>query len=394
MATFNPQTAVLISADSHLNEPDNLWADRLPSKLRDRAPRKVVKQDGYKRLVIEGIRLDWSKSLEASAEEIQRMKDEARRKGDKAALRHAYNVESRTAQSYAADPERRGRDLDLDGITAEIIYPGTGLFLWAIPDPELEAACCRVYNDWVVETLSRSQRFLCPAMIPMRDLKNSLSELEYARKKGLRAAMLPMAGTPSYNHPEYEPLWAACAALNMPIAMHQGTGHDMIHYRGPNSGAVNYATTQTFAARTLGLLAMSGVMERYPGLHFVAVECGAGWMAWLMHSLDEAHEDLKYPNVPLKERPSAYLRRNAHATFQDDPVALHNIKFTGSDCLLWGSDYPHDEGTFPESRQYVSRLFADVQAKDAVKIVGATAARIFGLEEVAKKGLKASVPAA
>src|SRR5262249_47627816 len=161
-----------------------------------------------------------------------------------------------------------------------------------------------------------------------------------------------MVAEPHYNSPVYDPLWSVAVDLGLPITMHQGTGHDMIHYTGAGAAAVNYSTTQSFAARTLGLLVMSGVLERFPTLHFVLVECGGGWLAWLMQSLDETYQDhASWISPKLGEAPSAYIRRHAHLTFQDDPVAVHNRRFTGIAPLLWGSDYPHPEGTFPRSRE-------------------------------------------
>ncbi len=129
-------------------------------------------------------------------------------------------------------------------------------------------------------------------------------------------------------------------------------------------------------------------MERYPDMHFVGVECEGGWFAWLMQVLDEAYEDLfRYPR--LAEPPTFYLRRQAHVTFQDDPVAIHNVPLTGPDVLLWGSDYPHMEGTFPESRAYIQKLFANTPIDVTRKVVGETAARIFGLEHVLPGGAAA-----
>ena len=390
MKSFDPRTAVLVSADSHLTEPHDLWTKRLPAHLRGRAPR-VVQEDGYRSLVVEGIKLNWSKTKVVASGELEVLKAKAQEADDDREFRRITNLEHQMGHGGEGyDTQKRSRDADLDGITAEAIYPATGLYLWAIPDAQLEAACCRVYNDWIIEVFGPHERFVTPAAIPLRSMQNTLDELDYVSGNGIRAAMVPMAAMPSYNYPDWEPLWERCAALGMVICAHQGTGHDMIHYRGPNSGIVNYATTQSFAARACGLLTMAGVFDRHPDLHFIAVECGGGWMAWLMQSLDEGLEDLKYPNVPLKERPSFYLAHNVHATFQDDPVALHNIKFTGPDCLLWGNDYPHNEGTFPESRRYVAALFKDVDPEDAAKVCGMTAARVFGVEGLAARAQSAA----
>jgi predicted TIM-barrel fold metal-dependent hydrolase len=206
--------------------------------------------------------------------------------------------------------------------------------------------------------------------------------LHYGVGRGVRVANIPVvpAGKP-YNSASYEPLWSAASAEGVNIVMHQGTGHDMVRYRGKGSGPVNLSRTNTIVARTLGLLACSGVMERHPDVHFVGVECEGGWMAWLMQILDAGYTKLfQYPR--LVEKPSAYLRRQAHVTFQDDPVAIHNVALTGPEVLLWGNDYPHMEGTFPESREAIRRLFADTPIDWTRKILGATAAKVFHVEDV------------
>ena len=149
--------------------------------------------------------------------------------------------------------------------------------------------------------------------------------------------------------------------------MHQGTGHDMIFYRGWGSATANLLTTQSMAARATALLSCGGVLERYPALHVVLVEVNAGWMAWTMSTLDEyyqAHEHWSKPK--LAELPSHYIRRQIHATFQQDAVAIHNIPLTGADCLLWGNDYPHPESTYPNSNKVLDDVLAGVPDELAI----------------------------
>jgi predicted TIM-barrel fold metal-dependent hydrolase len=112
------------------------------------------------------------------------------------------------------------------------------------------------------------------------------------------------------------------------------------------------------------------------------VEVNAGWMSWVMSTLDEyfvAHgAGLRKPHLP--EMPSHYLRRQVHATFQSDPVAVMMRSFTGTDCLLWGNDFPHGEGTYPHSNKVLDELLHDVSYEDARKIVGGNALRLFGFD--------------
>src|SRR5262249_49472058 len=149
--------------------------------------------------------------------------------------------------------------------------------------------------------------------------------------------MLPLVAEPSWNLPHWERLWSALEETGLPVVMHQGTGHDMLFYRGWGSATANLLSTQSMAPRTAALLACGGVLERYPRLHAVLVEVNAGWMAWAMSTLDEYyHAHAHWSKPKLAELPSAYLRRQVHATFQADLVALHNVALTGAECLLWG----------------------------------------------------------
>jgi predicted TIM-barrel fold metal-dependent hydrolase len=194
----------------------------------------------------------------------------------------------------------------------------------------------------------------------------------------------------------------------LPVVMHQGTGHDMIWYRGPGASVANLLATQSMGPRAAALLATSGVLERHPGLHVVFVEFNVGWLAWTMQTIDfytesfdrygttdrmgsgrhRRHDGDGPPRPPkrvidpkLPEPPSFYLRRQVHATFQDDPVGIHNLALTGPDCLLWGSDYPHEEGTYPHSRETVDRLSAGLDEATTAKVFRDTAARLFDFDD-------------
>ena len=342
----------LVSADSHVEEPEDLWLTKLPKHLRDRAPRYETGEDGMRRLVIEGHRLGWSKR----------------------------SPEDQERRAAAVDPGERLNNMDIDSIYGEIMYPTIGLHIWKIEDAELGTACMRVYNDYVAGTYGSEPRFRAPAMIPIYTIDVAVAEIRRVAKLGARALIMPLkAENRPYTYPAWDKVWATAVELGMPISFHNGTGYDMIFYNGPGSGVANYATSCSQALQTHALLVMCGAMERFPDLHWTAVECGGGWMAWLMNILDEGYTDLpQMASVKLKEMPSFYLKRQAHATFQDDPVAVAARGFTGNFPLLWGNDYPHDEGTWPHSREAIARQMAGVPEDDIQDIVSNNAARIWG----------------
>jgi predicted TIM-barrel fold metal-dependent hydrolase len=128
-------------------------------------------------------------------------------------------------------------------------------------------------------------------------------------------------------------------------------------------------------------LAAGGALDRFPGLRIVAVETGAAWIAWVITQADLVYEDHKmFRTATLSMLPSELIRRQCHATFMTDPVAIHSRTITGVDCLLWGNDYPHPEGTWPHSAAAVADQFAGVPEDEVFAMVAGNAARVFGFD--------------
>ncbi|HET6965527.1 MAG TPA: amidohydrolase family protein [Acidimicrobiales bacterium] len=297
------------------------------------------------------------------------------------------------------DPDHRIRVMDEEGIAGECIFPTIGLYVWMLQDRDAGRISCRIYNEWITDQLERrSPRFRCAGLIPAWDVEDAIEEVGFVADRGLGAVMLPAVAEPSYNRPVWERLWSAIEETGLPVVMHQGTGHSMIWYGGPGASVANLLSTQSMGPRTASLLATSGVLERHPDLHVVFVEYNAGWLGWMMETIDYYTESFERygttdkmgsarlsgsrPPKPvitpkLEEPPSFYIRRQVHATFQDDRVALHNLPITGVEPLMWGADYPHEEGTFPHSRATVDRLADGLPAGDVQSIFRDTAARLF-----------------
>jgi len=182
-----------------------------------------------------------------------------------------------------------------------------------------------------------------------------------------------------YNDPVYDPLWAAAQDLGIPLTFHAGTGRSQTPAHGPGGAVINYVVTVGGPMETVAYLCGSGVLARFPGLRVVMVECGSGWLAWVLHAMDDAYrEHHMFVRPKLELLPSEYFRRQGAVTFQHDPVGLANIPFTGDRCLLWGSDYPHPEGTWPNSQEVLARQFAGVAAETMERIVCLNAAELYG----------------
>jgi predicted TIM-barrel fold metal-dependent hydrolase len=159
---------------------------------------------------------------------------------------------------------------------------------------------------------------------------------------------------------------------------------------GPGMGATTgFALVSLGMAETVAWFACSGILERHPKLKVVMTECSAGWLAWAMHFFDH-HYFGRFGNEFLTDQgmgvmkatelpPSHYIKRQISCTFMDDPVAIHNREMTGLDCLMWGNDYPHQEGVFPDSQAWVDKQFDGVPEAEIMHIVHDNAARVFGL---------------
>jgi predicted TIM-barrel fold metal-dependent hydrolase len=347
----------LVSADSHVNEPRALWWDALPASMRKRAPARIRPGD-------EG---SWELKHHDETTLSQRQKDQV----------------EESARNEQNDLSYRLKIMHEDGIAAECVFPTIGLYLWDMDDAALGQACCEIYNDWIYDTLeSKSPRHRCAGVIPTWSISQAITEVKRVAAMGLGAIMLPLRGVPDeWNSPNWEPMWDAIEETGLPIVLHQGSGHDMLFYRGPGAAVANLLATQSMAPRSAALLTTSGTLERHPGLHFIFVETNAAWVSWSMDTLDSYYDAFLanpgWVRPLLKEKPSHYIRQQIHGTFQWDPTGLNNVSRTGPLPLLWGSDYPHSEGTYPHSRKIVQEMFSDINEDDAQAILGGTATKLF-----------------
>jgi len=349
----------LISADNHVFEPVTLWQERLPESFRARGPRLETEGEWYV-MAIEGM----------PNRKLSRVNGNA--------------PGSDRSHHGGADPDARLRDMKLDGVVAEVIYPTFGLFIDMIPAPDLQMACAQVYNDWLAETfLHRPDVFIPSAVVPVRDVASAVAELERVVALGFRAATIPT--TPpegsKYNAREFDPLWSVASDARVPLSLHTGTGALPQAERGPGGAVINYAKVGLLSAETLCYFAASGVLERFPDLRVVFVETGAGWLAYCCERMDEAFEEHEqWVNPKLAAPPSEYVKRQCFVTLGADRAPLLTREITGVEPLLWASDYPHPEGTFPESQAVVERIFEGVPEDEMLAIVGGNAARLYGVD--------------
>ena len=401
----------VVSADGHILEPTDLFVTRLPRHLRDRA---VWEEDFEIEPLVEG-----------GVTDFRRLHSPSFEGWTVSHFRH-YDGTPNTG-----DPDRILDDMDRDGIDAQLMHPNLSLFGLFSDDHELSMAHARVYNDYLIERFSPYAARLAPtAPVPLTDVADAVAEIERVAAAGIRGILLPAVPPQPYHSRDLDPVWAAAQANGVHVFMHVATGG--VKTKDPASVTlrtikqmaeeVNQPMTGKLAARRMTTqcvygpmvpqqimveLIGGGVPERYPELHFGLIEFNAHWLVSLVGSMDKAwangigqdtdwwlgywdesrpaddqpqmarlfHVAEKWP-YPLK--PSEYVQRQFHVSFQDDPVAVAARHITGLSTVVWGADYPHAEGTFRHSPELIAGLFAGVPADERAAMLGATLGGLLG----------------
>jgi predicted TIM-barrel fold metal-dependent hydrolase len=299
------------------------------------------------------------------------------------------------------DAARRDAELDADGVAGEVIFPdadavrggasapvGAGLGLSGQSEPELSMAGARAHNRWLAELCSESpERRRGLAIVPiLHDVDAAVAEIRRAHASGLRGVMIPVLWDPypPYHDPRYEPVWAVCQELDMPLHTHTGPAPRDDY--GGNLGIYG-AETIWWTTRPMWFLLWSGVFERYPRLKFAVTEGGCWWAAdllWKWDAIyDREHATKKMSNIApaLKMRPSDYFDRNvwigASTTRRREIARRFEI---GVGNIMWGNDFPHPEGTWPNTRQWLRDTFWDCPVEDTRRILGLNAAEVYGFD--------------
>lgn len=372
-----------ISADSHVNEPADLWLERMDRKFRERAPRVVDDVPGRppgSYLVLEGIppvHITQGFAVGKKPEELAEF---------------FRNSTYKDVRRGGWDPAERLKDMAIDGVEAEVIYTTLGFRQFWLRDGELQRACFRAYNDWLAEYCSYAPTRLAGlALISLYDVAEAIAELRRVRKAGLKGAMIwasPPEDRP-YADPMYDPFWAEAQELAMPISLHAVTG------MGPESQAMRamgrevkpvdrYVQSVALGdevKRSLTVLIFSGVLERFPALKLVSAENEVSWLPFVIQRWDQSFEKSRYLYpTQLKLKPSEYFHRQVFATFIDDPLGVKNRRQVGVDNVMWSSDYPHTQSTWPHSQEVIARDFAEVPEDEKWKIVRHNVIGLYRLE--------------
>ena len=211
-------------------------------------------------------------------------------------------------------------------------------------------------------------------------------ELERVARLGLPGAEWSYVDTsrPVW-HPQWEPLWAAAAEHGIPLSFHvrtKGTTTTVAFEPEVNlvSTAAYNAVVQMQLDEALASVLMCGALERHPSLRVVLAESGVGWIPYVLERADYELEDhIDEYGRALKTPPSELFRRQMHATFQKDSVGPALAAQWCPDSFMWGSDYPHEDGVWPDSHEAIGRYLGDVSEEMRRKLVRDNCARLYGI---------------
>ncbi len=364
-------------------EPGDLWLERLPRHLRDRAPR-AVQDPGNHYWYFEapemgrGVNLTLSRTAGMTQSEVDALL--------------ATDPDAWVGATGGHDPATRLADLWVDGTVADVVYPTAGLSLLQYDDVELQLACVQVYNDWLAEFCAADpDRIIGIAMVPTWDIEVGVAELNRCGDMGLRGAIIwsspPAARDYSFFSDRYEMLWTTAAERSMPISIHILAGHQTkgIGQYGVTVEGTYYfgITSRDELAHTVSEMIAAGVFERHPDLRIVAAEGGIDYAARLEQRLDLTYSGAwSRIDDRLTMKPSEYFRRNVYLTYIEDPIGLNNLRFTGSDHFMWSSDYPHGAATWPRSYELITQEFDDtgVSEDDRCKLTLTNVAELYHID--------------
>lgn len=365
----------IISADSHVIEVPDLWEKGLPQSLRDRAPR-VYFDEG---------RDAW---LFGSPDVIPQAIG-----GLFMAGQRPENLENFRKAGFAVarqggwDPIARLPDMEQDGIFAEVLYPSLGLGLFCVEDAAIQNALFRTYNDWLIDYCSKApDRLFGIALIPVYEIKEAIAEMERCKKQGMVGAMIWQVPHPNlpFHAEHYERFWAAAQDLQMPVHLHILTGFGASMHRLTATGLTRYrnSVNQTREIEdALFDMIFSGVLERYPKLKIVSVENEVGWMPFWLGQCDKAFRRHRHATpLPIDRPPSEYFKRQVYATFFNDHVGGRLFSWWGADNCMWSNDYPHQNSTWPNSRDVIARDMGHLPAADRMKLLNSNVTRLYNLK--------------
>lgn len=357
----------LISADSHVTIPESAWQEYLDPQYREQAPRIESTPEGDVR-VFQGTRRPINALTNLAGKKPEEYTGTIRR----------FNEQ----RAGAWDPVERIKDQDIDGVDVEVLYVGGPLA--DANDEGLRINSYRAYNRWLADFCSHAPgRLLGVAAVPIDTPELAVEEIKFAKEAGLRSVYIPLFPPEGdYADAKWVSMWKTAVELGLPVAMHVGgrKGGAQPRYGQAAGFMTDLVMSKMTVAEALAELTFGMVLQRNPDLKIVSVEAQIGWMSFINYYMDHLWEKHRHwTKSELQEPPSHFFKRQVWATFMEDPVGLREREHIGVARIMWSSDYPHSETTWPNSKSLTDEWFTQYGEEDKRKILWQNAAELYGI---------------
>lgn len=351
-ATGLPEGTVVFSADDHISLGVDIFYERFPASMKERAPRVFYADDVWT------LGFDDKPMLPRALAGVLAQYDPL-------------------AGASTADLDARLRELEEDGVTRELAFPNALLALMGLPDVEVRDLCFRIYNEHLAELQERSDgRFYGVGLVNWWDADGTRRALEEMKSLGVRTFWLPLKPAPGvdgeridYSGPEMTAVWEAIEESGLPVAHHIGESgiSAPCSVNGYAVGMVhNTAPFREMYARYV----VGGLLDRHKGLRVGWFEGGINWVPAAMQDADHVYASFQHMlDVPMEHDARYYWDNHMYASFMVDPLGLQLIDQIGVDRVMWSSDYPHNESTFGYSERSLAAVVEAVGPENATKIV-------------------------
>ena len=379
----------MISADSHIIEPPDLWTRWLTPEFVPRAPKLVKDEEGGDAWLYN----DGGAPAPLGLVTVTRgrPREELRWSG----------ARYQTINQGNFDGSARVKEMLEDGVVAEVIYSPqrTMRHFMLGTEGDFQLAGIRAYNDWLAKDFCAKapDRLVGIAQMPSVGVDAAITEMKRAKGMGLRGVLLSAWPSGNLNLTEADdPFFAEAERLGIPISIHCGlaarakvapkpkTPMEEKAARGEGTGGRQVSALSGAGLDTMplimGEIILTGVHDRFPKLKFVSVESGIGWVPYYAEQMDDRYDRNKYwAKIRLQHQPSEYVRSNWMFTFIIDKYGVKNRHAVGLETLMWSTDYPHHGCDWPHSQRVVAEMFEDVPATERRAITYGNAARLYGI---------------
>jgi predicted TIM-barrel fold metal-dependent hydrolase len=335
-----------IDADGHVREPEDLWQRYVPAGLRERAPKKVPGPGAY--WLVDGVEVPPRRSYSRTTKDLAASEDRFQQ-----------------AASTGYSPSSQLDAMDVEEIARSVLFPSAGLVIMGVNgvDPAVTTAAARAYNTWLSEFCAEGDgRLFGVAALDPRDVAGAMAEARRAAEAGFVGVFLrpnPVNSLP-WHDSAYDPLWSVLQDLDLAVCFHEGGAVRLPQVstdRFVEHAFWHICTHPMEQQMAMVSIVLGGVATRFPSLRFAFLECGAGWLPYWMWRMDEAVEGEEVDFAHLDLTPSELVTRQCFVSIDsDEEPGIYTLEQLDVAHVVWGSDYPHHDGKFPNALKTVSNL--------------------------------------